>query len=195
MNKTIQSSMLEALHAEGPAPAQARNMNLYGQLVGSWEGRLITRNFHVDERAEVQFDPPGTPMKESTLEIHFDWVLKGLVIQDIFIAPASQDGKPGGDLMYGTSIRVYDPKNDVWYVTFIDPITTQSYHRMVGRKVGNDIVQEYHTPEGKLVTWNFTEITADSFHWLWRETTDNGKTWDTPAEFFLHRRVEEPALV
>jgi hypothetical protein len=58
---------------------------------------------------------------------------------------------------------------------------------MTGRKIGNDIVQEYRSKDGKLCHWVFTEITADSFHWLWRESTDNGRTWKIPAEFFLQR--------
>lgn len=85
-------------------------------------------------------------------------------------------------------MRVYDSKADIWYITSIDPVSTQSYHRMVGRTVGNDIIQEYSTGE-KLIQWNFTEITSDSFHWMWRESSDNGKTWKVPAEVFLNRRV------
>jgi hypothetical protein len=178
--------MLKALHADGPAPDQAEQMMLYGQFIGSWDGQVLSQRFHVDLNAEVVFEE-GDRI-QTTLEVHFSWALQGKAIQDIWIAPSHYPEKTSAqDLMYGTTLRVYDPKNDVWYITFIDPVTTQSYHRMIGRKVGNDIVQEYRTNE-KLCQWNFTEITADSFHWMWRESTDNGKTWKVPAEFFLKRR-------
>jgi len=178
--------MLKALHADGPASDRVEQMMLYGQLVGSWDGRIFSQKFHVDSNAEVIFEE-GDRI-ETTLEVHFGWALQGRAIQDVWIAPSRYHvNSATQDLMYGTTLRVYDPKNDVWYITFIDPVTTQSYHRMIARKVGNDIIQEYRTGE-KICQWNFTEITADSFHWMWRESTDNGKAWKVPAEFFLKRR-------
>jgi len=181
-------AMLNALHAEGPAGDRAEQMMLYGQFIGSWEGRTKSKSFHVDSNSELRFDDKSS-FNESTLEVHFGWVLEGRVIQDVWILPVRNEvngeNKYG---MYGTTIRVYDPKNDQWYITFIDPFTTQSYHGMIGHKVGNDIVQEYRR-EDLLTHWIFTDITNDSFHWMWKESTDDGKSWKVQAEFFLHRRV------
>jgi hypothetical protein len=179
--------MLKALYAAGPAPDIEQQMMLYGQFVGSWDGQILSQNFHVDSCGEVIFD--DTDRHETTLEVHFGWALQGRAIQDVWIAPSRYTGEAAEqDLMYGTTLRVYDPQTDIWHITFIDPVTTQSYHRLTGSKVGDDIVQEYRTGEGKLCQWNFTEITANSFHWMWRESTNNGETWKVPAEFFLHRR-------
>jgi hypothetical protein len=178
--------MLKALHSGGPAFDRAEQMMLYGQFVGSWDGRILSKRFHVDSNAKVIFQD-GDRI-ETTLEVHFGWALQGKAIQDVWIAPSLySENAPAQTLMYGTTLRVYDQKTDLWYITFIDPVTTQSYHRMTGRKIGSDIIQEYRADE-KLCQWNFTEITADSFHWMWRESTDNGKTWKVPAEFFLRRR-------
>jgi len=178
--------MLKTLHAEGPARDRAEGMMLYGQFVGSWDGRILSQRFHVNSNAEVVFEEGDR--NEITLEVHFGWVLQGKAIQDTWIAPSRYPDKTEApDLMYGTTLRVYDPKNNLWYITFIDPVTTQSYHRMIGRKFGNDIIQQYCS-DGKLCQWNFTEITGNSFHWMWKESTDNGKTWKVPAEFFLMRR-------
>jgi len=45
--------------------------------------------------------------------------------------------------------------------------------------------------------WLFTEITAESFHWLAREAAPGGEDWKILAEFFLRRRAaaspSEPA--
>jgi len=179
-------AMLKALHADGPAADRAEQMMLYGQFVGSWDGQILAQSFHVDSNAEVIFE--GGDRNETTLEVHFGWALQGKAIQDVWIAPSRYLEKSTTQiLMYGATLRVYDLKTGLWYITFIDPVTTQSYHRMTGHKIGNDIIQEYRT-QGKLCQWNFTEITADSFHWMWRESTDNGETWKVPAEFFLKRR-------
>lgn len=58
---------------------------------------------------------------------------------------------------------------------------------MIGRKVGDEIVQEYQTAEGLRIQWLFTEIGADSFHWIARSSNDDGGTWNVRAEFFLRR--------
>ena len=71
--------------------------------------------------------------------------------------------------MYGTTLRVYDPQSDAWHITWIDPVR-QAYDRMIGRKVGEDIVQEYRSQQGARCQWLFTEITADSFHWISRDS-------------------------
>jgi hypothetical protein len=180
--------MLNALHAEGPAPDRTEAMMLYGQFIGSWEGKLRSKKFTVNSNGELQFDNESS-FNESTLEIHFSWVLQGRAIQDVWISPVRSSVKEEFSFgMFGTTLRIYDPKNDYWYITFIDPFTTQSYHRMIGRKIGNDIVQELRK-EKHITHWIFTDITKDSFHWMWKESEDDGRTWKVQAEFFLERRV------
>lgn len=169
-----QLPMLQALHARGPAADRATQMMLYGQFIGSWNGRMVYR------------DPDGTH-RESSADVYFGWVLEGRAVQDVWIAP-SRDAAGEPLIMYGTTLRVYEPERDVWYITWIDPVR-QAFNRMTGRKIGDDIVQEYQTEHGTLNEWRFTEITADSFHWMWRESTDGGEGWHVRVEFFLRRRV------
>jgi hypothetical protein len=179
--------MLNALHAEGPAPDRAESMMLYGQFIGSWEGRAKSKNFQVDSNGQVRFDSDSS-FSEFTLEVHFGWALEGRAVQDVWILPAREEVNDAPKYaMYGTTLRIYDPANDHWYITFVDPFTTQSYHRMIGRKVGNDIVQELRV-ENLITHWIFTDISNDSFHWMWKESVNNGKTWQMYAEFFMERR-------
>jgi hypothetical protein len=58
---------------------------------------------------------------------------------------------------------------------------------MDGRKSGDEIVQQYRDAQDARCQWLFTEITADSFHWIARESTDDGKSWKRTGEFFLRR--------
>lgn len=172
--------MLQVLHADGPAPDRAAQMMLYGQFVGSWDGTL------------KYLDAEGI-RRETTAEVHFGWVLEGRAIQDVWIAP-SRHGRKDDErlLMHGSTFRVYDPQNDLWHVTWIDPVK-QAFNRMTGRKVGDEIVQEYRTEEGKRCQWLFTGITRDSFHWINRESAGNGESWKVRGEFFL-RRLAAPTI-
>jgi hypothetical protein len=165
-----------ALLTDGPAADRTEKMMLYGQFIGSWGGKVVVHE-------------AGGARRECSSEVHFGWVLGGRAVQDVWIAPSRQARKPEEqDRMYGTTLRVYDPQDDVWHITWIDPVR-QVYDRMTGRKVGEEIVQEYRNTQEARCQWLFTEITADSFHWISRDSADEGKTWNLRAEFFLRRRV------
>lgn len=58
---------------------------------------------------------------------------------------------------------------------------------MIGKKDGDDIVQEYTAEDGTLNHWIFTEITSNSFHWIGKSSTDEGRSWRIEAEFFAER--------
>ncbi len=131
-------------------------MMLYGQFVGSWRGTVVVH------------EPQGR-RRESPCEVHFDWVLEG-----------REQSR-----MYGTTLRVYDPEKDLWHITWIDPVR-QVCNRMTGRRVGDEIEQEY-VEDGARYQWRFTEITPDSFHWIARKSGEDGREWNLIAEFFLRR--------
>ena len=167
-------SFRNVLHADGPARDRSAAMMLYGQFIGAWQGRLIF------------LDRDGA-RRETSAEVHFGWVLAGRAVQDVWIAP-SRAARGNGErlLMHGTTVRVYDPTQDLWHITWIDPVK-QVCNRMTGRQIGDDIVQEYRTEEGARCQWRFTDITPDSFHWISRTSNDEGATWAVQGEFFLRR--------
>jgi hypothetical protein len=169
-------SFIDALcGTDGPARDRADKMMLYGQFVGAWDGTL------------TRYDANGARF-EASAEVHFGWALQGRAIQDVWIVP-SRVGRPPGeaDRMYGTTVRVYDPRHDSWEITFIDPVR-QTHDRMTGRQAGSDIIQEYRKDDGTICQWCFFEIEANSFHWVNRESTDDRKTWRLASEYHLKRR-------
>jgi hypothetical protein len=172
-------SVFSVLRADGPHEASAPQLMLYGRFVGAWDGTTVV---HARDGSR----------REESCEVYFGWVLEGRAIQDVWIAPARKDrtdpARPTHRDIYGTTIRTYDPEQDVWYVTWIEP-NTGAFSRMTGRQDGNDIVQEYRDDSGSRWQWCFTEITDDSIHWLARESRDDGGTWDVRNEFFLRRRA------
>jgi hypothetical protein len=177
-NTSESQSFYQALIASGPASDRAEKMMLYGQFIGSWEGTVIVHH-------------PDGQRFENSCEVHFGWALAGRAVQDVWIAPSRKTRAAGAeDGMYGTTLRVYDPKTNHWEITWIDPVR-RNYQRMLGRPVGNEIIQEYRDENGNIGQWCFTDIRPDSFHWISRESKDARITWNLTAEFFLHRREEE----
>lgn len=167
-----------ALHADGPAPDRADKLNLYAWLIGDWDAD-ITAYSTDGERHRGQG------------EIHFGWILEGRAIQDVWMIPRRHDHGSGGSAMpvagnwYGTTLRIYDPAIDAWRIYWIDP-ATNSFRYQIGRRQGQDIVQEGKAESGAFSRWSFTEIAPDSFRWLGESSTD-GKAWRLVVEVRARR--------
>ena len=173
------SSLAAVLAADGPAAAQAQKLNLYGQFVGDWEADVFTY-------------PPDGSRHQGQGEIHFDWILEGRAIQDVWMIPRRADRRaevpvlPVAGNWYGTTIRDYDPTLDAWRIFWIDP-ATNSYRQQVGRSQGANIVQEGTTDSGGLSRWSFTEITPHSFRWTAEGSMDQGASWRLFVAVFARR--------
>jgi hypothetical protein len=175
------SAFFEALYSDGPAPDRSDALGLYAFLVGDWGTQIVA----YDERGARH---------ESTGEIHADWVLEGRAIQDVWITPARNERGAGAPLAqlpvtgswYGTTLRVYDPKLGAWHILWSDP-ATQFYASQIGRREGDQIVQQGTLPSGATLRWRFTEIQADSFRWLGEVSGDGGASWRLQVEVLARR--------
>jgi len=150
------SDLISVLHADGPASDHVERLGLYGQFVGDWDADIVTY-------------PSDGGRRQGRGEIHFEWILEGRAIQDVWMIPRRQDRGPNAPVLpvagnwYGTTLRIYDPTLDAWRIYWIDP-ATNAYRQQIGRRQGTDIVQEGKTETGALSRWSFTEITSRSFH-------------------------------
>jgi len=174
----VTTPLSDALAADGPAADRAAQMTLYGWLVGSWDLDVIE---HRDDGSTRR--RPG--------EWHFGWTLEGRAIQDVWIVPPR--GKRAGDAVansdrYGTTLRTYDPRIDAWHIQWTDPVS-QTYLTMIGRRQGDDIVQDGTNAAGQTVRWSLREITPDAFRWLGEVSDDGGASFRLIVEF-VARRVE-----
>lgn len=180
--KPSPSGLIAALHADGPATDRAEALSLYGRFVGDWDTDIVTYT-------------PDDVRHHGQGEIHFDWILEGRAIQDVWMIPRQKDRIPHGPEMpvagnwYGTTIRVYDPTLDAWRIYWVDP-ATNSYRQQIGRRQGADIVQEGTTETGARSRWSFTEITPLSFHWKAEASMDNGTSWRLLVEVLARRRPD-----
>jgi hypothetical protein len=164
--------MHAALAASSRSPEIPEAMDLYGWLIGSWELDLVGH------------DDTGNVI-HTTGEAHFAWVLEGRAVQDVFINPSRPDRGPGSPKFanwFGTTIRIYDPAIQAWRVNWFNPHDGIRAEQ-IGRRLGNQIVQEGQFPDGTPIRWTFSEITADSFRWRGERLDPDGKTWRLQVEF------------
>jgi hypothetical protein len=147
------TAMLAALGADGPHPALADQLHLFGQFVGSWD-------------VDITYHRPDGTRYDVEGEWHFGWVLEGRAIQDVWIAPRRElRNKPGLELGdYGTTLRFYDPALGAWRSTWIGPYKGYVMP-FIARPVGAEIVLEGSFAPGQTTRWIFSAITPSTFKW------------------------------
>ena len=174
------SSFLQALGSPARSNELTDQEDIYGWLIGGWEATAY------------DYSEDGTA-HESSGEWHFGRVLEGRAIQDVWIAPPrsrrSDKTLSKQYNRYGTSVRVYDREIGLWRVTWFNPVTGVR-NDLVGRRQGDDIVQEGLAADGHKIRWCFKDITPTSFRWLGEYLESDGKTWRLQAEFRA-RRIED----
>jgi len=165
----------KVLVSEKPSADLGDAANVYGWLVGGWKMRIVD---YAD----------GGSKREQDGEWHFAWVLEGRAIQDVLVVPTGKRNasmeKAGN--RYGCSLRVYDEELGAWKVRWNNPVTGAE-DNLIGRRVGERIVQEGSDKSGNKIRWNFDDIKPDSFHWTGERLYDGGKTWKFEVEFFGER--------
>lgn len=148
----------EALNRIGTGES-ARGSDLYEPLIGSWS---ITSTW---------YDPDGTERSRPG-EWHFERILGGLGVQDVLFSTGAAAHE------YGTTVRTYDPAEDVWHVVWMQPGGGE-FVAQKARGAGRDIVQEgrpLNESGGRAQRWRFIDITESSFTWL-GESSDDGQEW------------------
>ncbi|HEX7155188.1 MAG TPA: hypothetical protein VF618_27210 [Thermoanaerobaculia bacterium] len=160
--------MIQKLAATGRSPEIPEELDVYGWLVGSWELDVI--HYAVDVREHG--------IKGSA---HFGWVLEGRAIEDVWIMR-----REGLVHTYGMTFRYYDHNAGAWRVTWTNPVTGRR-DELLGRRVGDRIVQLGARADGVAIRWIFSELTPDSFRWTGEALNPDGTTWKLESEFHARR--------
>ncbi len=169
--KSSNTWTIKGLAADGPDPNSEEKLMLFGQFIGDWD---------IVEARYTQADGTEVKMKG---EVHFRWILGGKAIQDVWMGCRKESKKI---ILFGTTIRFYDPKINAWRSTWLSPIKglVQTF---IARKVNDEIVLEGKTAEDYPEKWIFSEITPKSFRWHSEETHDGGKTWLFTEEMLIRK--------
>jgi len=162
-------TVFNLLAAKTPFEKCHKQLMLFGQFVGSWDIDSVWY-----EADEVSRRGQG--------EWHFNWILGGLGIQDVLFAVGADPHQ------YGTSLRCYDPKADVWRVSWMQPLGGE-FVNLIGRRDEENIVLEgAGSDPSRLERWSFTEITRNSFVWLGEVSYDQRNTWELEQKMEAKRR-------
>ncbi|GEN06741.1 hypothetical protein SAMN05443572_104628 [Myxococcus fulvus] len=168
---------LELLRADGPLPALAESLSLFGRFIGAWDVDVAF------------FDATGKQTYRQPGEWSFSWVLDGRVIQDVLIYPNPEGlGASVGARRIGTSLRQFIPEQGTWRVVWMGA-TAGYLVSLVGRPVGDEIHIEGKDPDGKPLRWMFTAVTDDSFLWRGFMSEDGGSTYRLTQEMHARRGV------
>lgn len=157
-----------ALTAAGPHPDHAKELDLYGQLVGVWD---------VDNRF---YDEKAGRWRAGTVVWTFGWILDGHSIQDV-MRFRLEDGVTAT----GTTVRHFDPRAGVWTIVWFGPGGRTC--TLVGRSSPEGILQEGTQPDGRSIRWTFTELTGDSFRWQGYVLDHEGAQWRLEQEMTARR--------
>jgi hypothetical protein len=162
---------IKGLAADGPDPNLKEKLHLFGQFVGDWQ--IVLARYTQADGTEVRMHG----------EVYFGWILDGTAIQDVWMGCREGSQKL---ILFGTTIRFYDPKIDAWRSTWLSPLKglVQTF---IGRQVNDEIVLEEKTAEGHPEKWIFSQITPRSFRWHSEETHDGGKTWVLTEEMDIRK--------
>jgi len=166
---------LESLISTRPHPSLGSHAETYGRLIGNWRGEFFAY-------------PLGAEPVRSSAEVHFAWALNGRAVQDVWITPARAD-RPSAPMardMYGTTLRVFDPKSESWRVTWTDP-PSGIRCELEGRRQGDDVVQIGISQDGVPIRWTLSQIRPDRFLWQGHILEADGTTWRLQAEFKMQR--------
>ena len=106
MSTIFSEALISALPHDAIPPGQ----RIFEPFIGSWD--LVVS----------WYGPDGSLERRQDGEWHFERVLEGRGIQDVWIVPPrSQRPAASGDYEYGTSLRFYDPTIEAWRSTWIGP--------------------------------------------------------------------------
>ena len=170
------SDFFALLAAAGRSAEISEADDVYGWLVGDWE---------LDVLHYRGVDVTARGIKG---EVHAAWVLEGRAVQDVWIMPPVSQRTPRLDKtmnMYGSTLRAWDSSIKAWRIRWSNP-AHDHHEEQIGRRSGRDIVQ-LGNRGGVATRWRFTEITADSFHWLGEALNPDGQTWTLEGEFRARR--------
>jgi hypothetical protein len=174
---------IDALVGPAAPPAPGAGADLYDPLLGSWD-------------VEVVEHLPDGSRRATAGEWHFARVLEARAIQDVLVVPpiaARRQGvEPGPGVTYGTTLRVYRPQTGTWAVTWFHPVTGLEV-RGVGRREGNEVMQEGTLPDGTPFRWIFSEMTSKSFRWRREVLRADGASWVLGIDMRGRRREKSPA--
>lgn len=166
--------MIEQLVADLPHPALGDQSEVFAPFIGSWE-------------LDCVFIAPDGKRTELSGDWHFGWIIGGRAVQDvIWLYPLGARPRNAVDLRGGTTLRLFDPKDRLWHVSYFAVASGIIIH-LQGGAADSRVILHGRDVDGSALRWSFNDISADTFRWLGETSADDGKTWRVEQEMKLRR--------
>ncbi|MGG7507959.1 hypothetical protein [Plantibacter sp. YIM 135249] len=152
-----------AIVTDAPTADYPQRMMRFGRLVGSWDVR------------SKRLDETTGEWSESEFRWIVSYILEGMAVQDVAVVP--NDAHPSGFETISTTLRVYDRLMGAWRVSYVEPKRGEFCQLVATPHKSDGIRQDGTRNDDKLIRWNFSKITADSYVWESWVSDDEGATW------------------
>jgi hypothetical protein len=162
-------TMMQKLAAAGRSPEIPAEADAYGWLEGSWDLDIVY--YGVDVRDQ-----------QLRGEAHFGWVLEGRAMQDVWIMKHP-------DVMARTARPFASGSGSRCVAGDVDELISGRRDELIGRRIGNDIIQIGTHGDGTHIRWSVLDVTPSSFRWVGDALQPDGETWKVEAEFHARRRT------
>ena len=145
----------------------------YGDdAVALWIGQ-VAKPVSIDEKANLHFCFDAGTRK--AVDAFHEGAMK---------TGGKDNGKPGLRADYSPTTRVNAFVRGGY---FHEERDNGKHSTIDGTEEGNDIVQLGSDSRGLKTRWRFTEITANSFHWIGEESSSESDPWSITYEHFARR--------
>ena len=97
---------------------------------------------------------------------------------------------PDGTPVEGMSIRIFDPRERLWSISWADNVACRLLPPVFGSfSDGRGVFHGEDVLDGKpiRVVFHWSDITADSATWDQAFSADDGQTWETNWQMFMTR--------
>ncbi|MEO0572505.1 MAG: hypothetical protein AAF039_12430 [Bacteroidota bacterium] len=150
-----------------------KNRDVFGKFVGQWELLLtITDSFDTSSQYKGEW--------------HFDRILQGRAIQDIWMIPGLANNESDEFHEYGTTIRTFNPKTNRWKAVWVGPIQNQFFVFDITDSDEAIILTETKNPKLEM-KWSFYDISENSFQWKSEIKIKGSDRWLTNYHMELMR--------
>ncbi len=152
-------------------------LDYFSSLIGKWDIEWID---HLEDNKQ----------RHVKGEWIFSRVLDGTAIQDLFIVPSRTERIKHlqADAEYGTTLRVYNPKNETWDIFYA---CTGTAIQLTGRKVNNEIILTENNE--KQMRYVFYDLTPSTFKWRKELLNDTGN-WQISAKVLAKKAKQQRTL-
>ncbi len=152
---------------------------LLNQLMGTWTTKGISRSA-----------TDGQWKKDTTIATWIWYkILQDKAIQDDWYANTTPDKLDEAASM-GTNIRIYNEKEKIWYMGWID---TFNYKLLsfTATETESTLTMVGNNAQGRPIRNVFSNVTENSFDWVQQWTFDEGKSWVDVSKIWGKRWIYE----